>query len=269
MLTSTSRHAFGGLYSDLDALPVSSTSAAFISTILTTTAPPLPSGSNPFSARPLAFLGQMAVPSSSDLSIEIGDVVRKEDHQIPNAWMASARGHPFWIGATGPIEEARKAMEKVSIERKEGGRGYGRSPEWVTGPVRLRTAYLSYQNISSVPPDGVPSLPSSPPSTNEADLPFSYLAPVILLPPPRIYPFSWAHPYQDDVTMCACSLQTRWFDEATCVARVVEVTGGKAWVISLWGHGWSWQLGNKLLWWFGMGPARVSLRLPLLARRSC
>lgn len=56
-----------------------------------------------------------------------GNSLKGVEHEIPNAWMASSRGHPFWLGEGGPVETAGKGMKSViGIGGK--GRGYGKSP---------------------------------------------------------------------------------------------------------------------------------------------
>jgi hypothetical protein len=89
-----------------------------------------PSTTNPYTARPVAYLGQMDT-SGVDGGTE---ALTGEKHEIPNAWMASAKGHPFWLGKGGPVERAWKGMQvgaKGTEEESEsngGGRGWGKSP---------------------------------------------------------------------------------------------------------------------------------------------
>jgi mannosyltransferase OCH1-like enzyme len=56
-------------------------------------------------------------------------------HSLPNAWMASKPGHPFWQFMLGLI------LEKENKERKE------TRAEHLAGPVALREAYLRYMKL--------------------------------------------------------------------------------------------------------------------------
>lgn len=56
-----------------------------------------------------------------------GNSLKGVDHEIPNAWMASERNHPFWVGEGGPVERAGRGMKRVE-ESGKAGRGYGKSP---------------------------------------------------------------------------------------------------------------------------------------------
>ena len=49
-------------------------------------------------------------------------------HAIPNAFMASSPGHPFWLD--GPVARARKSFEEGKLATTD--------PEHLTGPVVLR-----------------------------------------------------------------------------------------------------------------------------------
>lgn len=57
------------------------------------------------------------------------------DHDIPNAWMASRKEHPFWLHVLGLI------MKNVERRKKEGGGG---GAEEVTGPVALMNVWRAY-----------------------------------------------------------------------------------------------------------------------------
>ena len=56
------------------------------------------------------------------------------DHDIPNAWLASRRGHPFWLHVVGKIMENLESLEE------KGG------AEEITGPVVLMKAWREYHS---------------------------------------------------------------------------------------------------------------------------
>jgi hypothetical protein len=102
-------HRFGGVYADLDLIPLSSLSQHL--PVLNSTVP---------APMRIAWVGRM-----SDEAYE---------HSIPNAWMASSSpGHPFWIR---PLAFVR---DHISIRK------YSRQPEGLTGPVALKTCVDRWQ----------------------------------------------------------------------------------------------------------------------------
>ena len=76
-------HAFGGIYADLDSEPIARL--------------------HEIEARqvPTAYLGAMNTVTEFALN-----------HSIPNAWMASAPGHPFWLW---PVTEAQRVMSMENL----------------------------------------------------------------------------------------------------------------------------------------------------------
>jgi mannosyltransferase OCH1-like enzyme len=102
-------HRFGGVYADLDLIPLSSLSQHL--PVLNSTVP---------APMRIAWVGRM-----SD---------EKFEHSIPNAWMASTSpGHPFWLR---PLAFVRDNIFK---------RKYNRAPEGLTGPVALKTCVDTWQ----------------------------------------------------------------------------------------------------------------------------
>ncbi|KAL9127639.1 MAG: hypothetical protein Q9217_003530 [Psora testacea] len=121
-------HVFGGVYADLDTECVKPYDSLFarynISTApytgLNVTLPstPLRNKTAPPPPTRKAFLGRMGTDSGSE-------------HSVPNAWMASTAGHPFWL----------LPLEKIRDRIQQGG-----TPEILTGPISLRDQVTDYQN---------------------------------------------------------------------------------------------------------------------------
>ncbi|KAG8830026.1 Chitin synthase, class 2 [Serendipita sp. 399] len=103
-------HRFGGIYADLDLVPLSPISQ-HLPVFLSTARPPVH----------IAYVGHMS-----------GD---EFEHSIPNAFMASIpAGHPFW----------KKPLHFV--QQHIGSEKYNRQPEALTGPVALRTCVKQWES---------------------------------------------------------------------------------------------------------------------------
>ncbi|TRM64969.1 nucleotide-diphospho-sugar transferase [Schizophyllum amplum] len=201
-------HAFGGIYADLDSEPL-----ARLHDIESTQVP-------------TAYLGAMDTVTPWAIN-----------HSIPNAWMASAPGHPFWLW---PVTEAQRVMAMSELPSEMN------SPEYITGPSALRNMYYAYQaSDSPFPPSGKTrrqandKLPPIDPYVTDATA--NGRPQVILLPAPLIYPYSWDT--SDHVARCACSAETVFFDTEICK----RVTPG-GYVTSYWSHSWGgWKFGKKVM----------------------
>jgi hypothetical protein len=102
-------HQFGGVYADLDLIPLSSLGQHL--PVLNSTLP---------APMRIAWVGRM------------GD--EKYKHSIPNAWMATTTpGHPFWI------------RPMVFVRDNISSRKYNREPENLTGPVALKICVDEWQ----------------------------------------------------------------------------------------------------------------------------
>lgn len=100
-------HRFGGVYADLDLVPLSPLHLHLPKLFDTDS-----------QTVPRAYVGQMG-----DLEFE---------HSIPNAFMASSPGHPFWLE---PLEYVREHCDDPE---------YNLNPESLTGPVALRNRTLDW-----------------------------------------------------------------------------------------------------------------------------
>jgi mannosyltransferase OCH1-like enzyme len=115
-------HRFGGIYADLDLVPLS----------------PIPEHLPGFT--PSSTLNVTSTTNSNETSKPIrtayvGRMSKDTNfaHSIPNAFMATtAPGHAFWIR---PMEFIQEHMNEDE---------YNRQPEALTGPVALRTCVLSW-----------------------------------------------------------------------------------------------------------------------------
>jgi mannosyltransferase OCH1-like enzyme len=165
-------HSYGGIYSDLDLEPLKD-----LSPLLRSTKKPII----------LAFM-------------------TKEDHPhgIPNAWMASVPGHPFWMGVMTEI------VKRASLN----------SPvETITGPVMLTHFARSWFESCKTkdrewePQNGVEA----------GDL--------AVLRSGLIYPYDWTNPGSLG-TICSAESASS-FDPSECQKLFPE-----AFTITYWTHSW-------------------------------
>ncbi|KAJ3070825.1 hypothetical protein HK102_006576, partial [Quaeritorhiza haematococci] len=63
------------------------------------------------------------------------NAIQKWPHSVPNAWMASRPGHPFWLYCLNAITNSFMDPSDP-VER--------RKPEFVAGPVMLHRVYFDY-----------------------------------------------------------------------------------------------------------------------------
>ncbi|EIN06486.1 hypothetical protein PUNSTDRAFT_145072 [Punctularia strigosozonata HHB-11173 SS5] len=134
MVRNAYMHAFGGVYADLDMLPLRSTSdnmpAIFPHSPSTANSSTSPADS-PFR---MAYLGRMGRESF--------------EHSIPNAWMvSSAPGHPFWLRPLDAVLQYLRDADSTHLSvENEKTIGIEVGPEAVTGPVVLRKAILEWED---------------------------------------------------------------------------------------------------------------------------
>ncbi len=157
-------------------------------------------------------------------------------HSIPNAWMASTPGHPFWLLTIS------SAMAKMGVDEHGRLEGEGnnlqlgwlekigivtdstKQPEAVTGPVALREQVLVYQDWEKSQTEGprrgdTQDLPRHP--ALKVDRTMEVRHGVKVLPPAVIYPFTWdpyIHPYSSLIYQkCRIQVKTEeMFDPAGC-----------------------------------------------------
>ncbi len=140
-----------------------------------------------------------------------------KEHNIPNAWMASEPGHPFWL----------MVLMRIIQQPKDA------LAEEVTGPVALKQTYLHYW------------LPTSPPELVQS---------LSVIEPGLIYPFDWAGNLvgHADAQKLATSCSSSWKQNADFdAARCKELVKG-AYTVTYWRHSWSQR---RALWHGAQQPA--------------
>lgn len=148
------------------------------------------------------------------------------EHSIPNAWMGSTPGHPFWV---------------LPLELCEQNVGSGAAPEYLTGPQALydrvgeyeeeydhgradkmddHYATGSWRNLYPPPRDAQKLPPQS----------------MVVLPFWEVYPYSWHRDGEAYRSLCWVTQDT--FNAATCK----QVLGLEHWgshSVTYWSHSWS------------------------------
>ena len=180
-------------------------------------AEPSQDSSMPITAERRAFVGRMGVDDHSPES-------------IPNAWMASTPGHPFWLL---PMESAEELAQLAGMQ-----------PERMTGPVALYDQTIVYQEqYDAGQGDGGAKLDErygksgwrhlykSSSVKGLARAPQS----LVILPHYEVYPFSWQRDGDMFKKFCISSEET--FDAARCKALLaLEHWGSHS--ITYWSHSW-------------------------------
>ncbi|KAI9190827.1 nucleotide-diphospho-sugar transferase, partial [Polychytrium aggregatum] len=121
-------------------------------------------------------------------------------HSIPNAWMASAPGHPFWMVVINEIMKGRKRGVWVAEE--------------ATGPIMLRTAWMIYSNYTSGETEQLVTLASE-----------------------YIFPYNWSNS-TDLIEICSAQRSTINENECKRLLRAQGRPGQKPYAITYWSHSW-------------------------------
>lgn len=241
-------YTYGGMYADLDMECLRSIDTLIESemdSLMTSHAPrSLSTSKHPIYQ--LALLGSMKTGP------------HQTGHSIPNAWMASTPGHPFWLLTIS------SAMAKMGVDEHGRLEGEGnnlqlgwlekigivtdstKQPEAVTGPVALREQVLVYQDWEKSQTEGprrgdTQDLPRHP--ALKVDRTMEVRHGVKVLPPAVIYPFTWdpyIHPYSSLIYQkCRIQVKTEeMFDPAGCQDALNAYENG-ARAITYWSHSWS------------------------------
>lgn len=159
------------------------------------------------------FLGRMGVDQ--------GDV-----HSIPNAWMGSTPGHPFWVL---PLESCEQHI------------GSGAAPEFLTGPPALYDRVKDYKDEydhgrgdkmdDHYGKSGWRNL--YPPSRDPQGFPPQSL---VVLPFWEVYPYSWSRDGEAFRQLCWVTQDT--FNAATC-KQILGLDHWGSHSITYWSHSWS------------------------------
>ncbi|KAG5926286.1 hypothetical protein E4U53_003114, partial [Claviceps sorghi] len=146
------------------------------------------------------------------------------EQSIPNAWMASSPGHPFFLEA---IEHV------VELYNKSLAEGQWRPAEDTTGPLVLRKSVIRYEEkkIRNGPGLGEEA------QKHTAAGPFSHDQNenhrLILLPSHFIYPYSWSHGGEE--FRDACWVVNKAFNADQCKAKLGTEKAGSI-CITYWSH---------------------------------
>jgi|ERR1700761_4282427 len=139
---------------------------------------------------------------------------------IPNAWMASSPGHPFfWLPVSYVSDHSRESG--VSIES-------------LTGPIALRRQINVYKQNS---PAAVSlQVQQSPLGIvyHERDVPTEHQ--VIILNETLIYPYSWAK--DGRAVKYVCEFNEFDFDPRQC-QELLRTAEHESYAITYWSHSWT------------------------------
>ncbi|KAJ3066252.1 hypothetical protein HK102_007700, partial [Quaeritorhiza haematococci] len=226
-------HKYGGVYTDLDVESTDSLDIAFVpdgswiskhqvdptatrpwyrrwySSLFSWSGSGLAVNFNPMSAKTFQK-DQGVVLASMGFAHEVQTWV----HSVPNAWMASRPGHPFWLYCIKYMMEKMRYIEENDVDRSQWG------AEALTGPGMLHHVYVQYMNERKGP--------------LKRD-------PVYMLSSDVIFPYDWDH-NRDHTGIC--SSQATSFNAEECKKQFVR--RGSTFAISYWSHSWGKE-GNALL----------------------
>ena len=211
--------------------------------------------------------------TSTDIKERIAFLARmgtdpQSHHSIPNAWMASTPGHPFWL----------LPRQKIAYDLPTASSSGGGFPEFLTGPIQLFHTLNEYRERfhsgvvggvyssrnggagdgdSSAPDHGAPThddpptgagvaglvAPSASLDQHYASSPWGALYPplsppesVEVLPFWMVYPYSWQR--DGDAYSDLCLVGEEGFNSSRC-KDVLGVRGWGSWSLTYWGHSWN------------------------------
>ncbi|KAI9208645.1 nucleotide-diphospho-sugar transferase [Polychytrium aggregatum] len=129
------------------------------------------------------------------------------EHSLPNAWMASAPGHPFWMFVVNEMIKARSSGKSGTEE--------------LTGPVVLHSAWKIYSQLN----------------VTEVNR-------LVALDHEFIFPYDWSN---SDGFVEVCSAQLSTLDEKECKRRLNAEgkPGQKAYALTYWSHTWEPERANQ------------------------
>ncbi len=147
-------------------------------------------------------------------------------HSIPNAWMGSTPGHPFWVL---PLESCEKNI------------GSDAQPEFLTGPPALYDRVRDYRDeYEHGRGDKMDDHYNAggwrhlyPPSRDHHKLPPQSM---VVLPFWEVYPYSWERDGEAFRNLCWVTQDT--FSAATC-KQVLGLDHWGSHSITYWSHSWS------------------------------
>ena len=181
-------------------------------------------------ARPKSTATGLDIPSSAEgeRKVFLGRMGTDDDfvHSIPNAWMGSTPGHPFWVL---PLESCEQHI------------GNGAQPEYLTGPPALYDRVRDYRDVydhgrgdkmdDHYGKSGWRNLYK--PSRDHQKLPPQSM---VVLPFWEVYPYSWERDGEAYRNLCWVTQGT--FNAATC-KQVLGLDHWGSHSITYWSHSWS------------------------------
>jgi hypothetical protein len=146
----------------------------------------------------------------------LGAKTYEEENSVPNAWMASSAGHPFWLYCLSFLVTSQQV------------KGSTPQVESVAGPHLLYHAIRLYQSAMQI-------------RLNEADVTRkagddTMIYDIVILKAGLIYPFDW----HDSSMYGVCLARIR--DDQLQSASDYEICKGNfpnAYVINYWAHSWA------------------------------
>lgn len=172
----------------------------------------------------------LEIPSSAEgeRKVFLGRMGTDEDfvHSIPNAWMGSTPGHPFWVL---PLESCEKNIgsdaqpeyltgppalyDRVKDYRDEYDHGRGDKMDDHYGKSGWRNLYLLSRDHQKLPPQSM-----------------------VVLPFWEVYPYSWERDGEAYRKLCWVTQDT--FSAATC-KQVLGLDHWGSHSITYWSHSWN------------------------------
>ncbi|KAH7020758.1 uncharacterized protein B0I36DRAFT_252631 [Microdochium trichocladiopsis] len=199
MMRNLYMHAFGGVYADLD------------TDCLRPTEDMLDVYGIDRVGEHQTLNTQLAAPESSTAVFGRMGSDFNFEHHLPNAWMASTPGHPFFLL---PIESIKAEVDRS--QRPLAGYWYDwPSAEQMTGPIALRESIIQYaaRQKDGSSSNGVPER-------------------IVLLPQQWAYPFNWD---SDEATRALCSAEQDTFNASSCKNKL-DVARQGSMSITYWSH---------------------------------
>ncbi|KAK9234067.1 nucleotide-diphospho-sugar transferase [Lipomyces kononenkoae] len=145
-------------------------------------------------------------------------------HSIPNAWMASTPGHPFFLLSIEGVMEKMNEGDPTKIK-----------PETLTGPVVLRQRINLYRDKFSDSDELRERLNTSP-MVNVFGLQDRMKHSLEVLPFWYIYPYSWNRDGEEFRSLCSANSPN--YDREGCKDVIAAYNWG-SYFITYWSHSWS------------------------------
>ncbi|KAK9321818.1 nucleotide-diphospho-sugar transferase [Lipomyces orientalis] len=210
-------YIYGGIYADLDVECLRPANELFeshnVSTIQYNSSYETSNTSNHSTGQGKAFFGRMGADDQFEQS-------------IPNAWMASTPGHPFFLL---PLESA---VHKLSSKSENA------SPESFTGPIALKEAITTYFDKYSDSDELEERLQDSSALKGIFGSEYKMKHSIEVLPFWNVFPYSWSR--DGDEFRSICSANSAAYDKEKCKLIIATDHWG-SYFITYWSHTWSWE----------------------------